>query len=163
MKPFKILLFLLLCMAMASCKKKNTTPAALTFDQITLVDIKAQDAAFSDPTNTGAIFYNDPTEKRTFKVGSILFLKNPAPSLHYAKLEILSVSSTQLVFNYMAYADTGAEMVPKKQVTILAGVDDFASWTGLHNADASTCSIILRPNPTIFINSNTAYLLVTNP
>jgi hypothetical protein len=164
-KPLKTLILLLLCVAVAntSCKKKKTTPAAPTFDQLSLADIKAQDAAFSDPANTGAIFYNDPTEMRTFKVGSILFLKNPAPTLHYAKLEILSVSGTQLVFNYMAYSDTGAEMVSKKEVTITAGIDDFASWTGLHNADASTCSIFLRSNPKIFINSNTAYLLVAQP
>ena len=165
MRPFKTLILLFLCMAMAStsCKKKTTAPAALTFDQITLADIKAQDAAFSDPTNTGAIFYNDPAETRTFKTGSILFLKNPGPTLHYGKLEILSVSGMQVVFNYIAYTDAGAELVPKKQVTILAGIDDFASWTGGHNADAITCSIILRSNPKIFINSNNVDLIVVNP
>lgn len=164
MKSPKIFLFLLLCMALAdsSCKKNNT-PAAVTFDQITLADIKAQDAAFSDPANSDAIYFNDPAEKRFFKVGTILFLKNPAPTLHYAKLEILSVSGTQLVFNYMAYTDAGAELVSKKQVTIAAGIDDFASWTGGHDADAGTCSIILRPNPKIFINTATAYLFVAKP
>jgi len=164
-KSLKTLILLLLCVSVAStsCKKKKTTPAAPTFDQLSLADIKAQDAAFSDPAITGDIYYNDPAEMRTFKVGSILFLKNFGPTLHYAKLEILSVSGTQLVFNYMAYSDTGAEMVSKKQVTITAGIDDFASWTGLHNADPATSAINFQTNPKTIIKAGPVFLLVAQP
>ncbi|MCX6167150.1 MAG: hypothetical protein NT021_04115 [Sphingobacteriales bacterium] len=165
MKPIKTLILLFFCMAAAStgCKKNKTTPVSSTFDQITLADIKAQTVEFNDPTNTGAIYYNDPTENRTFKTGSILFLRNQNPTLHYAKLEILSASVTHLVFNYSAYTDAGVEFISKKQVTIQADFDDFSSWSGEHDVDAGSCSIFLRSNPKIFINSNNVDLIVVNP
>ena len=145
----KILLLLVSCVSMfaSACKKDEKITPPITFDQIALTDITAHDAEFNAQTTGTAIFYDNAAEARNFKVGSILFLKGDGPTLHYAKLEITSVSATELKFNYMAYNDDGTVLVAKKLVTISIGFDAFASWTGGFDTDAANCSVSLGQNP----------------
>jgi hypothetical protein len=145
----KILLLLVSCVSMftSACKKDEKTPLPISFDQIALTDITAHDAEFGGQTTGTPIFYDNAAEARNFKVGSILFLKAYFPSLHYAKLEVTSVSSSLLTFNYMAYNSDGSVLVTKESVTISTGVNTFASWTGGFDTDPANCSISLVPNP----------------
>lgn len=146
----KILLLLVSCVCLftSACKKDEKTPLPISFDQIALTDITAHDAEFGGQTTGTPIFYDNAAEARNFKVGSILFLKGDAPAIHYAKLEITSVSATELKFNYMAYNDDGSVLVAKKLVTVSLGFNAFASWTGGFDADGATYSVGMINNPT---------------
>ena len=145
----KILLLLVSCVSLftSACKKDEKTAPPISFDQIGLTDITAHEAELT-AQNTGTyIFYDNAAEARNFKVGSILFLKGDAPKIHYAKLEITSVSSNVLTFNYMAYNSDGSVLVTKELVTVSTGVYTFASWTGLFDADPASYSIGMIDNP----------------
>jgi hypothetical protein len=145
----KILLLLLTGVSLfaSACKKDEKTPLPISFDQIGLTDITAHEAELIAQNTGTAIFYDNAAETRNFKVGSILFLKGDAPTIHYAKLEITSVSATELKFNFMAYNTDGSVLVAKKPVTISVGFSAFASWTGGFDADAASYSIGLVQNP----------------
>lgn len=144
----KILLLLVSCVSMftSACKKDEKTALPISFDQIALTDITAHEAEFNAQNTGSYIFYDNAAEARNFKVGSILFLKGEG-IIHYAKLEITSVSSNVLTFNYMAYNTDGSVLVTKESVTISTGVYTFASWTGLFNADPASFSIGMIDNP----------------
>ena len=145
----KILLLLVSCVSMfaSGCKKDEKTVPPINFDQIGLTDITAHEAELIAQNTGTPIFYDNAAEARNFKVGSILFLKGDAPTIHYAKLEITSVSATELKFNFMAYNTDGSVLVAKKPVTISVGFNAFASWTGGFDADAASYSIGLVQNP----------------
>jgi len=146
----KILLLLVSCVSMfaSGCKKDEKTVPPINFDQIGLTDITAHEAELIAQNTGTPIFYDNAAEARNFKVGSILFLKGDAPTIHYAKLEITSVSATELKFNFMAYNTDGSVLVAKKPVTISVGFNAFASWTGLFDADPASYSIGMINNPT---------------
>jgi hypothetical protein len=145
----KILLLLVSCISLftSACKKDEKTAPPITFDQIGLADITAHEAELTAQNTGTAIFYDNAAEARNFKVGSILFLKGDGPTTHYAKLEITSVSATELKFNYMAYNTDGSVLVAKKSVTISVGINTFASWTGGFDTDPANCSVSLVQNP----------------
>jgi hypothetical protein len=145
----KILLLLVSCVSLfaSACKKDEKIVPPISFDQIALTDITAHDAEFSAQNTGTPIFYDNAAEARNFKVGSILFLKGDGPTIHYAKLEITSVSSTELIFNYMAYNNDGSVLVAEKVVTVSPGFFAFASWTGLFDADPASYSIGMIDNP----------------
>ena len=145
----KILLLLVSCVSLfaSACKKDEKTALPISFDQIALTDITAHEAEFLGQTTGTAIYYDNAAEARNFKVGSILFLKGDGPTIHYAKLEITSVSSTELIFNYMAYNNDGSVLVAEKVVTVSPGFFAFASWTGLFDADPASYSIGMIDNP----------------
>jgi hypothetical protein len=145
----KILLLLVIgvCLFASACKEDKKITPPVSFAQIGLADIKAHEAELT-AQNTGIpIFYDNVAEARNFKVGSILFLKGDGPTIHYAKLEITSVSSTELIFNYMAYNNDGSVLVAEKVVTVSPGFFAFASWTGLFDADPASYSIGMIDNP----------------
>ena len=146
----KILLLLVIGVGLfaSACKKDEKTPLPISFDQIALTDIQAHDAEFGGQTTGTAIYYDNAAEARNFKVGSILFLKGDAPTIHYAKLEITSVSATELKFNYMAYNADGTVLVSKKLVTVSLGFNAFASWTGGFDAQVASYSVGMINNPT---------------
>ena len=145
----KILLLLVSCVSLfaSACKKDEKTAPPISFDQIGLTDITAHEAELIAQNTGTPIFYDNAAEARNFKVGSILFLKGDAPTIHYAKLEITSVSSTELIFNYMAYNNDGSVLVAEKVVTVSPGFFAFASWTGLFDADPASYSIGMIDNP----------------
>jgi hypothetical protein len=144
----KILLLFVSCVSLfaSACKEDKKITPPISFDQIALTDITSHDAEFGGQTTGTPIFYDNAAEARNFKVGSILFLKGEAP-VHYAKLEITSVSATELKFNFIAYNTDGSVLVAKKPVTISVGFNAFASWTGGFDTDASSYSIGLVQNP----------------
>jgi len=145
----KILLLLVSCVSMfaSACKKDEKTAPPISFDQIALTDITTHEAELTAQNTGTPIFYDNAAEARNFKVGSILFLKGDAPTIHYAKLEITSVSSNILTFNYMAYNSDGSVLVTKELVTVSTGVYTFASWTGGFDADPASFSIGMIDNP----------------
>jgi hypothetical protein len=160
----KILLLLVSCVSLlaSACKKDEKTAPPITFDQIGLTDITAHEAEFALQEAKSPIFYDNAAEVRNFKVGSILFLKGDAPKIHYAKLEITSVSSSLLTFNYMAYNSDGSVLVTKELVTISVGVNTFASWTGAFDTDFSGHSFAFSDNPAKITTggSNTTHMSV---
>ena len=145
----KILLLLVSCVSLfaSACKKDEKIAPPISFDQIALTDITAHEAELTAQNTGTPIFYDNAAEARNFKVGSILFLKGDGPTVHYAKLEITSVSSNVLTFNYMAYNIDGSVLVTKELVTVSTGVYTFASWTGGFDTDPANCSIGLVQNP----------------
>jgi hypothetical protein len=165
MKTFaKILLLLVSCVSLfaSACKKDEKVVPPISFDQIGLTDITAHEAELIAQNTGTPIFYDNAAEARNFKVGSILFLKGAAPTIHYAKLEITSVSATELKFNYMAYNSNGSVLVAKKSVTMSIGVNTFASWTGAFDTDFSSHSFAFSDNPAKITigGGNTTYMLV---
>ncbi len=158
----KILLLLVSCVSLftSACKKDEKIVPPITFDQIALTDITAHDAEFSAQTTGTPIFYDNAAEARNFKVGSILFLKGDGPTLHYAKLEITSVSATELKFNYMAYNDDGTVLVAKKLVTISIGFFAFASWTGGFDADPASFSVGMINSPIKLVTTAGTHIVV---
>jgi len=158
---FKLFILLAACASLfgSSCKKNTNTPSGPSFDQITLADIKAHETDFNDPSiSNQSLYFNDPSKEFRFKVGSIIVLKNTGPTVHYGKVEILSVNASTMVFNYMAYNDDGSILVPKKEVTVTAGINTFASWTGGPDGDAGTCSLRLNANP-IYISGQIRWVV----
>ena len=146
----------------SACKKDEKTAPTINFDQIGLTDITAHDAEFALQEAKSPIFYDNAAEARNFKVGSILLLKGDALTPHYAKLEITSVSSSLLTFNYMAYNTDGSVLVTKESVTMSTGVNTFALWTGAFDTDFSGHSFAFSDNPVKITigGSNTTYMLV---
>jgi hypothetical protein len=158
----KILLLLVSCVSMftSACKKDEKTAPPITFDQIGLTDITAHDAEFSAQTTGSPIFYDNAAEARNFKVGSILFLKGDGPTIHYAKLEITSVSSTELIFNYMAYNNDGSVLVAEKVITVSPGFFAFASWTGGFDADPASFSVGMINSPIKLVTTAGTHIVV---
>ena len=101
----KILLLLVIGVGLfaSACKEDKKITPPISFAQIGLADIKAHEAELT-AQNTGiSIFYDNVAEARNFKVGSILFLKGDGPTIHYAKLEITSVRSTELIMMVVSW------------------------------------------------------------
>ncbi len=136
----------------SACKKDEKTSLPITFDQIALTDITAHEAEFSALNTGSAIYYENPAEARNFKVGSILFLKGDG-IIHYAKLEITSVSASEVKFNFMAYNPDGSVLVAKKLVIIGLGQSTFSSLTGLYDAQPALFSIGFSNSPTSITTS----------
>ena len=157
----KILLLLVSCLSLfaSACKKDEKITPPISFDQIALTDITAHEAEFSAQNTGSAIYYENPAEARNFKVGSILFLKGEG-IIHYAKLEITSVSASEVKFNFMAYNPDGSVLVAKKLVIIGLGQSTFSSLTGLYDAQPAVFSVGFSNSPTSITTSVIHHIIV---
>ena len=158
----KLLLLLVSCVSLfaSACKEDKKITPPVSFAQIGLADIKAHEAELTAQNTGTPIFYDNAAEARNFKVGSILFLKGDGPTIHYAKLEITSVSSTELIFNYMAYNNDGSVLVAEKVVTVSPGFFAFASWTGGFDADNASFSVGMINSPIKLVTSAGTHIVV---